>query len=280
MTDIAYCKKIQKKHGKSYYFSTRFFPRKIRFATYAFYAWVRKLDDIVDETINETEKRTAFDAWTSDWQKCKNGQVVSRPEMRAFIKVVRDFNIKEDYLSAFIYSMRMDLDKKRYETYAELKDYMYGSATVIGLVMMQITGGIKDEGIKYAEALGEAMQLTNFLRDIKDDFVKRDRIYMPKEELMKFGLSFENIKNQNLSKEFVKFKIFQAKELYRKAMLGLRFVPKKSKFPIKLSLIIYSKILDKIEQNDYNVFEKRAKVSRFGKIFTLFKTILWEQKNI
>lgn len=280
MTDWDYCKKIQKKHGKGYYFATRFFPKKIRLATYAFYAWVRKLDDIVDETENKIKAKEDFENWITDWRKTESGENVARPEMRAFIKVAKKWKIKKEFTESFIKSMQMDLEKKSYKNMAELEDYMYGSATVIGLVMLQITGSLTEEAKPYAKALGEAMQLTNFLRDVKDDYQKRGRIYIPEDELKKYELDLEDVKNQRLCRPFVKFKIDQARVLFNKSRDGIKFLHPKARFPILLSSNLYEAILDEIEKKDYDVFRKRAKANIFQKIIITFKTYIWYRKNM
>lgn len=280
MNDWEYSKKIQKKHGSKYYIATRFFPRDIRFATYALYAWVRQLDDIVDETSDKAHAKKYFDSWLSDWRKTESGVISDRPEMRAFIKVVKKFNLKQEYTESFINSMRMDLEKTEYANIEELENYMYGSATVVGLMMMQIIGNFKEEAIPYAKALAEAMQLGNFLRDVKDDYDKRGRIYMPRDELALHNLSIEDIKKYKLSIPFVKFKIAQARRLFEHAEHGIRLLPKKARFPILLAGRLYMAVLDEIEKQNFDVFIKRARVNIWQKIIISFKTFLWYQKNM
>lgn len=280
MTDWQYCKKVQKRHGTKYYIATRFFPRKTRLATYALYAWVRKLDDIVDETKDKNRAKVDFNSWVSDWRKTESGETSTRPEMRAFIKVAKEFNLKREYLESFIYSMQMDLEKKGYADLSELQCYMYGSATVVGLMMMQIIGDFKEEAVPYAKSLAEAMQLTNFLRDIKDDLVKRGRIYMPQEELMAHNLNIDDIKNYKVSRPFVKFKIEQARTLFSNAEKGIHLLPKRARFPILLSSRLYTVVLDEIEKQNYDVFQKRARTNFWQKIIISLKTYIWYRRNM
>lgn len=280
MNDWKYCKKVQKKHGQKYFLATLFFPKNIRFATYALYAWVRKLDDIVDETKNKVVAREEFDSWIKDWRKTESGETVNRPEMRAFIKVVKKWNIKKEYTESFIKSMEMDLTKQYYEDIKELQDYMYGSATVVGLMMMQIMGDFKEEAIPYAKSLAEAMQLTNFLRDAKDDWTKRGRIYMPVNELFKYELDLDDVKNFRLCQPFIKFKIKQARELYNQAESGIHLLPKKAQFPILLSSRLHLAVLLKIEKQNFDVFRKRASTNILEKTIIIFKTYIWYRKNM
>ena len=276
MTDWQYCKKIMKRHGKGYYFATRFFPKEIRFATYAIYAWTRIPDDIVDIERNENK----LDLWIKDWKQAENLGFSKNPEMNAMIKTVKNFNISKEYTESFLKSMKMDFYKKDYGNMLELKKYMYGSATSVGLMMMKIFGNFKTEAIPYATNLAEAMQLTNFLRDVREDFETKNRFYIPKDELQNFGLSLENIKNNKIPKEFIIFKIDQARNLFKKSREGIILLPKKVRFPILLSSYIYESILDEIEKQDYNVFIKRAKTNIFQKIIITFKTYIWYRKNM
>lgn len=280
MNDWQYCKKVMKKHGRKYFLATRFFSKKIRFGTYALYAWVRKLDDIVDEIKNKAKAKEEFENWVKDWRKVEAGETSERPEMRAFIKVVKKWNIKKEYQDAFIHSMELDLTKKEYPTMKDLEDYMYGSATVVGFMMMQIIGDFKEEAIPYAKSLGEAMQLTNFLRDVKDDFDKRGRIYIPRDELLQYELDLDDVKNYRLCRPFVKFKIAQARNLFEHAEKGIHLLPKKAQFPILLSSRLYGAILNQIEKQDFDVFHKRAKTNLWQKTIISFKTYLWYRKNM
>ncbi len=276
MTDWQYCKKIMKRHGKGYYFATRFFPKEIRFATYAIYAWTRIPDDIVDIERNENK----LDLWIKDWKQAENLGFSKNPEMNAMIKTVKNFNISKEYTESFLKSMKMDFYKKDYGNMLELKKYMYGSATSVGLMMMKIFGNFKTEAIPYATNLAEAMQLTNFLRDVREDFETKNRFYIPKDELQNFGLSLENIKNNKIPKEFIIFKIDQARNLFKKSREGIILLPKKIRFPILLSSYIYESILDEIEKQDYDVFIKRAKTNLWKKIIITFKTYIWYRKNM
>jgi phytoene synthase len=204
----------------------------------------------------------------------------TRPEMRAFIKVVKKFNLRREYLESFIDSMRMDLEKKEHMDMPELQQYMYGSATVVGLLMMQIVGDFKDEAIPYAKSLAEAMQLTNFLRDIKDDWYKRGRVYIPQDELIAYNLNIDDIKRCQLSEPFIKFKIEQALALFSNGENGIHLLPPKAQFPILLSSKLYIAILNEIKKQNYNVFKKRVRVNIWQKIIITFKTYIWYRRNM
>lgn len=280
MSDWQYCKKVIKKYGGKYYIATRFFPKQTRYAIYALYAWVRKLDNIVDETPNKLQAKEDFDKWVHDWRKAESEEQSKRPEMRAFLKIIKKFSVDQKHRESFIRAMSMDLEKKEYETLAELEEYMYGSATVVGLMIVQIIGGTKEEALPYAKALAEAMQLTNFLRDIKNDWVVRERIYMPREELTRYELDTHDIQNNRLCRPFVQFKIAQARKLFAKAEEGMHLLPQKAKFPIFLSGRLYGAILDQIERQNYDVFIKRAGTTFWQKFIITITAYVWYRKNM
>lgn len=277
--DFERCRKVQKLHGKGYYFATRFFSKEKRLAIYALYAWVRTLDDIVDEERSPQKAQALFADFVSDWQEILATGHSQHFYLRAFHEVYLKYEIDSKYTEAFIKAMRQDLEQTRYHNYAELEDYMYGSATVVGLMLLQIVGAHNEKTLPYAKALAEAMQLTNFLRDVKDDYENRGRVYLPLDQLSKFGLSVEDIANQKLTREFVVFKINEARNLFTIARSGIQHLPHTSRFAISLSANIYEAILDKITEQNFDVFIKRARVSKAEKLIILCKTLVWPKEK-
>jgi phytoene synthase len=175
--------------------------------------------------------------------------------------------------------MIQDTSKTDYQTYEDLEKYMYGSASVVGLMMTHIIADEdkKQKALEYAQALGEAFQMTNFLRDIYEDVKERDRVYLPIEDMQKFGVTKQDLLNKNLNKNFVdlmKFEIARTQEIYKKADLGLQFLPKKEARSIKVARVLYSKIIDKIEDANYDVFSSRVHLSFFEKIYWAFLTLI------
>lgn len=188
--------------------------------------------------------------------------------------------------------MLMDCDMHRYQTYEQLDHYMYGSAAVIGLMMCELMGKIDPRAIPHAHALGDAMQMTNFLRDIREDFVDLDRIYLPQQDLAPYQLShrdiqdfcsfskknaktseahFCNNKNKNPEQRshfqaYMKDQIAKIRLLYREAEQGYQYIPKEARRAVELSARLYEGILDKIETLDYDVFEKSARTNFLQKM--------------
>jgi len=163
----------------------------------------------------------------------------------------------------------MDNYKKRYKNYQELKKYMYGSAAVVGLMMSHVIGFKNKITLKHAEALGYAMQLTNFLRDMGEDYVLRNRIYLPQDELKKFNINEKNFSEKTIDNSFIKlikFNIQRAKTYYKFANQGIKYLDPKGQKAVKTALVLYREILNKIEKNEYDIFNKRAHTSFYEKI--------------
>lgn len=281
---IDHAQKIQKKHGVSYYLATLFFPKKIREATFSLYAFVREVDDIVDtDTALSNEQKIIVITQTEKefFETLAKKGSSPNPISILFASTVEKFSISKEYISSFFETMRIDCMKDRYSTYGELQEYMYGSATVIGYMMCQIIG-YKEGALPYAKKLAEAMQMTNFIRDIKEDYVERNRIYIPAEDLKLFGITDKDFKDQSHSPQFkklIQFEIARTRRLYTEAWDGISLLSPVGQLPVRLASNLYESILDEIEKHDYDIFLKRHRISSFKRITILIKTILWNQKK-
>jgi len=276
-------KKIQKHFGKSYYFATFFLPKEKKEATQILYAFFRIPDEIVDNPNFEDSKtiREKLLIWKEKWHKAYQSNKSDEIVLEATSNVFRKFSIPFELSISFLDAMITDLEKKRYQNFEELKKYMFGSAAAVGLMMCYIIGFKEDKALEYAQNLGYAMQLTNFLRDIKEDFEIRGRIYIPLEELTQFNITENDIKNHNLSNDFIslmKFQIQRARSLYKNANEGIKLLNKDGQFAVKMASVLYEKILDKIEEQKYDIFSKRAHTSFFEKVYILIKEIIRNEK--
>lgn len=285
-SDLEFCKKIHKKYGKSFYFGTKLMTREYSEAICVLYAFFRIPDEYVD-TQYKDNKELALEKlkeWKENWSKIFAGEEskakgdelkVLRATKYVFDKYKIPFKYSEDFISAMI----QDTSKTYYKTYEELEKYMYGSASVVGLMMVYIISDEKNKNtaLEYAKYLGEAFQMTNFLRDIYEDVSERDRVYLPIEDMNKFGVSKEDLLNKKMSQNFInlmKFEIERTQKLYTEADKGLLFLPRKEAKAIKVARVLYSKILVKIEQSNYDVFTSRVHLSFFEKLnYTLLTLI-------
>ena len=237
------------------------FPPK-REAIETIYTFCRVADDIVDESGDEGEKRAKLRVWTEELQRSLTGD--SRYSvLNKTSKIVRRFNIPIHHLYELLEGMEMDLTKHRYETFGELRSYCYKAASSVGLMCAEIFGYNHVRTKQYAVFLGIALQLTNILRDIKQD-AKRGRIYLPIEDLHRFGLTEEDILNNVYDDRFralMKFQVDRAREYYRKAKEALAEEDKPLFTAARIMGIIYYLLLRRIEKVDYDVYSKRIRLS-------------------
>jgi len=274
LPDFEIARRLHRKHGTSYYFATRFFPPDTRLATWALYAFFRVPDEIVDNSPQKTDADVArvtekLQAWRDQWQVAHETQKSDDPILRVASYVFHRYNIPFEYSEAFLDAMTSDLTKTEYATYAELKEYMYGSAAVVGLMMSHVIGFKDRSALGYAEKLGYAMQLTNFLRDIDEDYQERKRVYFPQDELQKFNLSNEDIAARKFSprfKDFTQWQAARAQRLYDDSMNGVPLLEAHGRFPVRCAAALYSAILGKLEDQGWNVFAGRARTSKTEKI--------------
>jgi len=271
------CRKIHKRYGTSYYFATRLFPRDIRLATHALYAFFRLPDEIVDGE-DEAIKAERLEKWIDAWHRAYSSGQSNHPVLQAALWVFQRFHIPFRYSEAFLFAMKQDLSKSRYATYVELQEYMYGSAAVVGLMMTHVIGFEDERALQHAEILGYAMQLTNFLRDIHEDYVERGRIYLPQDELVRFHLTDEDIMTGCVDERyraFMQFQIARTDSLYEQANQGIVLLDRRGRVGVRAGSDLYRLILRKIEAQDYDVFRTRARTSLVEKMWcVLTKSLL------
>lgn len=268
--DAAYalCKRLNAHHGKTYYFSTLFFPPPIRRSVHGLYGFVRYPDEIVDNPPPGSDPAAALaDYRDATLHALKSGES-DLPVLHAFADVARRHRIPPEYPLAFLDAMAMDLTRTRYQTFDDLTTYTYGSASVVGLMMCCLLGASDEAALAPAHDLGLAMQLTNFWRDIGEDWAARGRIYLPGEDMARFGYTEEMLAQGLVNDAFrslMAFEIARARRFYASADAGMRFIPAECRLPVRLARILYAKILDKIEANGYDVFHQRARTTAMEK---------------
>ena len=260
------CKRLNALHGKTYYLATLLLPAAKRPPVHALYGFARYADEIVDDlasTLTPEEKAVALRTWgdsvLADLRLGKSDDLIGR----ALVDTVTKYSIPLEYFDAFMVSMEMDLTVTRYKTFEDLMTYVYGSAVVIGLEMLPILGYSDPRAIEAATALGTAFQLANFIRDIGED-IDRGRIYMPLDDLARFGVSEEMLLKREMTPEIieaVKYQIARVRELQEKAEAGIQYLDPISRPCIRAASELYCGIVDEIEANGYDIFNKRATTS-------------------
>lgn len=269
--DLRYAKALTHKHAKSFSAGIRFFPKEVRDATYAIYAFVRLPDDIVDEqNLSDDQALESLEAWIATWNKAyESDSNDCHPVFRMMRHVMRQYNMPRRLVDDFFSAMLSDTKIKRYHTYAELCAYMHGSASVVGEMMALICGATHPDAVPTARALGEAFQMTNFLRDVQADYEQRGRIYIPSEILHRFGSSHDAIANGIADAHWQKAMtdlIGHTRKLYSVGRSGIKHLSPQCQFGVALAADIYEAILDRIEANDYNVFKGRVHTTTAHKL--------------
>jgi len=263
------CRRMTAHHAKSFYFASHALPQAKRADAYAVYAFCRHVDDRIDLAPDEAarvagfaELKTLLDA-AYDFT-AEPSETFLRPWLPAFRETAQRRAIPRSYFDDLLTGVEMDRGRVRLATWEELELYCYHVAGVVGLIMVHVLTEPSPELLRPARDLGTAMQLTNILRDIDEDW-QRDRVYLPRAELEKFGLTEEDIAQRRLSDAFramMRFQIGRARTYYGQAEPGIRDLPRDgSRRTVRLMSTLYGAILGEIERADYHVFGVRRRVS-------------------
>ena len=271
-----HCRQLNKRNGTTYYWSTTVLPKVKRHHVHALYGFCRHADDIVDDLgpVSTDVRAKALadfgDRFFADLEAGDSDDIV----LKAMVHTVRAFRIDPDCVRRFLASMTMDLTVETYETFDDLLAYMDGSAAVIGEMMLPILEPT-EPAVEPARQLGNAFQLTNFLRDIDED-LDRNRIYVPQEDIRRFGAesAFETRTATPEFRQLMRFEIDRTRDLYRQADAGIALLPGRSQRCVRAARILYARILDEIEALDLDVFSGRARVPTWQKATTAARTLL------
>jgi phytoene synthase len=264
-----------REYSKSFYLATSLLPKAERRAVRALYGFCRETDNLVDD--NQDVPYTDLAWWRAEanrpWQEQQ------RPILMAWAHTRERYRVPQVYSDELIEGCEMDLRQNRYQNFDQLERYCYCVASTVGLMAMHILGtrtGVDFEDAKpYAIKLGVALQLTNILRDVGED-ARRGRIYLPLEDLERFHVSEDDILRSKLDERTIRllqFEIERAYHLYEEAWPGIGFLAKKARFSVAVAADVYRGILGKIISNGYNVFTKRAFLTRYEKLFRL--PLIW-----
>jgi len=270
------CRRATRHHAKSFYFASHVLPSQKRSDAYAVYAFCRHVDDQIDLAPDETARLRALADLAhllhAAYQPEAGAESPdnSLPWLRAFCETIRRRAIPASYFEDLLKGVEMDRDRVRLQTWEELDLYCYRVASVVGLIMVHVLTEPSPELLKPARDLGTAMQLTNILRDIAEDW-QRDRLYLPADELEKFGLTEDDIAKQRTDdsfRELMRFQIDRARAYYSLAEPGIAALPEDgSRFCARLMSTVYGAILDEIERADYQVYRGRVRVSFLRKLW-------------
>ncbi|MBK7380932.1 MAG: presqualene diphosphate synthase HpnD [Ignavibacteriales bacterium] len=261
-------KEIAKNSKSSFYYAFNLLPEDKRDAMNTVYAFCRQTDDIIDEGNESLEiKYQKLHRWRVEFQKSLTGQS-DFPLLNKLIRIISKFDIPLDPFYDLIKGMEMDLQKNRYLTFDDLQLYCYRVASTVGLMCIEIFGYKHKTTKDFAVNLGIALQLTNILRDIKKD-LEKGRIYLPKEDMAKFNYSEDElvryVYNENF-RDLMAYEVRRAKTYFDAATSCLNLDDKRAMFAARAMQHIYYKMLNKIIDAEYDVFNKNIKVSKIQKV--------------
>lgn len=263
----ARCEAITAHHSKSFHLATRLLPKEKRQAICALYAFCRTVDDIADLSPDSDQALRDLTAWR-EYSVNGSSQSMDDPVLIAWTKTRTHYHIPVIYVEQLLDTLIQDLHKHRYRTFDELSVYCYGVASTVGLMSMHIIGYSEEEALCHAVKLGVALQMTNILRDVREDWLL-GRLYLPLEELESFGLDESAVAAARVTKKwkaFMRFQVERTRRIYQSAMTGIRYLHPSGRLSVAAAATFYSGILQEIEKQDYDVFSQRARVSRWGKL--------------
>ncbi|MBN1218233.1 MAG: squalene/phytoene synthase family protein [Anaerolineae bacterium] len=279
LLEIAYAhsKTITAHHSRSFYLASSLLPVDKQRAVRALYAFCRTVDDLVDRPTGDPQ--TALLTW-------RKQALAPHPPADDLVAVAwadarTRYQIPPGYSEQLLDGVSRDLEQTRYDTFDDLVTYAYGVASTVGLMSMHIVGFLDPAAIPYAIKLGVALQLTNILRDVREDW-GRGRVYLPQEELAFFSVTEADLAKGRVDdrwRTFMRFQIARNRQLYDESWPGIALLNKDSRFAIAAAAELYRGILDDIEAHDYDVFNRRAYVSTWGKLGKL-PGIWWRSRQL
>jgi phytoene synthase len=271
------CEAITAEHSRSFYLATSLLPSEKRRAMRGLYAFCRTADNLADGNVDQPAARLL------ELRKGITGHRASADDavLIAWSDIHARYHIPLRYAEQLLDGVECDLMHRRYQTFEDLSIYCYGVASTVGLMSMHITGFSDQRAVPLAIKLGVALQLTNILRDVGEDW-DAGRLYLPLEELAAFGLDEQDVASARVDerwRDFMRFQIARARRLYAEAMPGIALLHPDGRFAVAAAAMLYQGILDDIEAHDHNVFNRRAYVSRGRKLALLLRAFRYAKKN-
>jgi len=267
-----YCLRVARSRAKNFYYSFVLLSAQQRKAMCAIYAFMRYCDDLSDEP---GASRAAVERWKSDMEAALEGRFADHPVWPAFHHTVRRFGIPHEYFRQMIDGISSDLEPRTLETFDELYRYCYQVASVVGLTIIHIFGFDTRSALPLAEKCGIAFQLTNILRDIRED-AELGRIYLPAEDLRRFGVTPEDLRSGKRTPQFLalmRFEADRARDYYNQSLPLLELIHPRSKSSLWALISIYSTLLERIVSTNYDVFTRRVRLSLFEKSWIVVRAL-------
>jgi len=268
-----YCQTKAAQSGSSFYYSFLFLPEERRRAITALYAFCREVDDAVDDCSDAVTARATLAWWRQELAAAFHG-APQHPVARALAEIAPRYNLAEARLAEIIDGMQMDLDYNRYPSFEVLRQYCHRVAGVVGLLSAEIFGYQDRRTLDYAADLGMAFQLTNIIRDVGED-ARRDRIYLPLDEIERHGVSVADISAARESESFrrlIEFQIERALGFYRDAFAKLPAIDRRAQRAGIVMSAIYRATLDEIRRDGCRVLTRRVSLTPIRKLWIAWRT--------
>jgi phytoene synthase len=273
MTPDQYCQDKAAASGSSFYYSFLFLPPERRRAITALYAFCREVDDVVDESLDPQLAATKLAWWRVEVGNLFAGKP-QHPVTKALFPYIEKYSLSGEKLGEIIDGMEMDLTQTRYLDWPGLERYCYRVAGVVGLLAAGIFGYRDPRTLEYAKNLGIAFQLTNIIRDVGED-ARKNRIYLPMDDLKKFGVPAADILNANETADFRKllaFEVSRASQFYEKAFQSLPSTDRRAQRPGLIMAAIYRALLDEIQRDGFHVLKTKTSLTPLRKFWIAWKT--------
>jgi phytoene synthase len=276
-----YCIRVARSRAKNFYYSFLLLSKQQRKAMCAIYAFMRYCDDLSDgpeagPATGPEARRAAIGRWRAEMEDALEGRFSQHPLWPAFHHTVRRFGIPHEYFHAMIDGVLSDLGPRRFQTFDELYRYCYQVASVVGLTVVHIFGFDTRSALPLAEKCGVAFQLTNILRDIRED-AALGRVYLPAEDLHKFGVSEDDLRAGNRNEAFLRmmrFEAARARAYYNESQPLLDLIHPRSRPSLWALVTIYSSLLERIERSNYDVFRRRVRLSALEKSWIVVRALV------
>jgi phytoene synthase len=268
----AQCRRVARTRARNFYYSFVLLSRAQRDAMCAVYAFMRICDDLSDEP---GANRASIERWRKALDEALEGHYGAHPVLPAFHDTVSRYQIPPRYFYEMIDGVASDLEPRRFETFDELYRYCYQVASTAGLTTIHILGFESPGALPLAEKCGIAFQLTNILRDIRED-AERGRIYLPAEDLARFGVREEDIRHGLRTPEFIDlmdFETARARQYYKESQPLLGLIDRRGRACLTALIAIYSRLLDRIESSNYDVFSRRISLPAWEKSWIVLRAL-------
>ncbi len=273
-TQLARSKSIHRRTGKTFYYATKLLPKRVRNATYVLYAFFRVADEVVDDPGGLSKEAQRAELATI--RDAALGGETDDEILAAFSELREQYGIPDSEVEQFIDAMIADTERSRYRSYEELEAYMRGSAAAVGVMMTHVmeTDAV-DSALPHARQLGKAFQLTNFLRDVREDLLERDRIYIPEETLEANGATVaavERLEPTTGVRSAIRHELHRGERLYREGVAGIKYLPQDCQLPVLTAAVLYAEHHRLIRERGYDTLTDRPSLSSLRKLSLVLRT--------